>query len=95
MKKAIAVFDIDGTILRNTSAERIFVRYLLSVGELNLENGVNFMQHFLAIFPRNWVMATKGNWFYLKGKEANRIETLAEECFSTEIVPRPTILSLH
>ena len=33
-------------------------------------------------------MATKGNRFYLKGKDSARIEQLAEECFREEIVPR-------
>lgn len=88
MSKAIAVFDIDGTILRHGSAERMFIRYLRTRGELNLAHGVRFMNHFLATFPRNWIMATKGNRFYLKGKSGHRIEKLAEECFRKEIAPR-------
>lgn len=88
MNKAIAVFDIDGTILRDSSAERIFVRYLLARGELNIVDVANFVKHLLITFPRNWVMATKGNKFYLKGKSSHRIEKLAEECFRKEIVSK-------
>ena len=88
MKRTIAVFDIDGTLLKDTSAERIFVKFLLFRGELSLFNGANFIIHFLETFPRNWIMATKGNRFYLKGREANRFDELAEECFRTRIVPR-------
>lgn len=88
MKKAIAVFDIDGTVLKDSSSERIFVRYLLVRGELNMFNVINYVKHFLVTFPRNWVLATKGNRFYLKGKSSHRIEKLAEEYFRNEIIPK-------
>ena len=88
MRKAIAVFDIDGTVLSDTSAERIFVRYLLARGALNVLNGAHFVKHFLTTFPRNGPMATKGNRFYLKGKGCDRMGKLAEECFGKEIVPK-------
>ena len=88
MKKAIAAFDIDRTVLTGTSSERIFVRYLLSKGELNAVNGAYFVKHFLVTFPRNWTMASKGNKSYLEGESSSRIEKLAEECFVKEIVPK-------
>ena len=88
MKKAIAAFDIDRTVLTGTSAERIFVRYLLSKGELSAVHGAYFVKHFLVTFPRNWTMASKGNKSYLEGKSRSRIEKLAEECFREEIVPK-------
>jgi len=88
MNKAIAVFDIDGTVLRDSLAERIFVHYLLAKGELNMFNGAHFVKHFLVTLPRNSVMASKGNKFYLKGKSIHRIEKLAKECFRKEIVSK-------
>ena len=88
MKKTIAVFDIDGTILTDSSAERILFRYLISAGELNVVNGAHFVKHFLVTFPRHRIMATKGNRFYLKGKSSRRIEELAKECFHKEIISR-------
>jgi HAD superfamily hydrolase (TIGR01490 family) len=88
MKKAIAVFDIDGTVLKDNSAERIFVRYLLAKGELGPLDGINFAIRFLSASFGGWVSATKGNKSYLKGKSARRIDELAEACFREEIVPR-------
>jgi CDP-diacylglycerol--glycerol-3-phosphate 3-phosphatidyltransferase len=43
--------------------------------------------HFIASFLRSWVMATRGNKYYLKGKDSERIRQLTEECFQAEIVP--------
>ena len=88
MKKTIAVFDIDGTLLKGTSAERIFVRYLLKRGELHLKDWYNFMRHFLTTFTHNWILATKGNRYYVKGKKRDGVDALAEGCFRTEIVSR-------
>lgn len=88
MRRAVAVFDIDGTVLRNTSAERIFVRYLLRKGELGLADGVRFAAHVLVDALRGWRVASKGNKHYLKGKRPRRIEKLAADCFERDIAPR-------
>ena len=88
MRKRLAVFDIDGTILKSTSAEKIFFRFLLSRGELHLAEGINFARRFLATFPRSWVLATKGNRSYLKGKDCDHVGMLADECFRNAIIPR-------
>lgn len=88
MKKTVAVFDIDGTLLKGSSAERIFIRHLISKGELSVVNRAHLLKHFLATFPYNWTMATKGNKFYLEGKNSNRIEELGKECFHEEIAPK-------
>ena len=88
MKKAIAVFDIDGTVLKDSSAERIFVRYLLAKRELGLLGGIHFAIRFLSTSFRDWVSATKGNKSYLKGKSARQIDELAEMCFREKILPK-------
>ncbi|MCK4349249.1 MAG: HAD-IB family hydrolase [Candidatus Krumholzibacteria bacterium] len=88
MKKTIAAFDIDGTILPRNSAERIFIKYLVNKGELRIADAVRYMMQLLMRLPRGWTDATKGNKSYLKGKSANRIDSLAEECFHEEIAPR-------
>lgn len=95
MKKAIAVFDIDGTVLKDNSAERIFVRYLLAKGKLGPLGGINFAIRFLSASFGSWVSATKGNKSYLKGKSVCRMDELAEECFREEIVPRISDWALH
>jgi HAD superfamily hydrolase (TIGR01490 family) len=88
MKKAIAVFDIDGTVLAGSTAERIFVRNLIARGELGLTEGINFARRFFSMSCRDWMLATKGNKYYLKGKDARRIEELAAAVFQRAILPR-------
>jgi HAD superfamily hydrolase (TIGR01490 family) len=88
LKKRIAVFDIDGTLLKGSSAEGIFVRYLLSTGELTVSDGARFIRRFVTTFFRNWIEATKSNRFYLKHKSVRRIEELAKGCFRIEIAPK-------
>ena len=86
--KAIAIFDIDGTVLPEGSAERYLLRYLSARGEVGIHNAVSFVGRFLLTLPTSWLMATKGNKFYLRGKSQRRIEQLAEACFYEEIAPR-------
>lgn len=88
MKKTIAAFDIDGTILPRNSAERIFIRYLAGRKELHITDAARYAMRLLAGLPRGWIRATKGNKSYLKGKSASRIDSLAEECFHEEIAPK-------
>jgi HAD superfamily hydrolase (TIGR01490 family) len=87
MKKTIAAFDIDGTILPDNSAERIFIKYLIGKGELRLADGIRYAMHLLTRLPRGWIGATKGNKYYLKSKSAARIDSLAGSCFHEEIAP--------
>jgi HAD superfamily hydrolase (TIGR01490 family) len=88
MRKTIAVFDIDGTILPASSAERIFIRYLISKGELSIADAARYAMRFMARLPCGWVRATKGNKIYLRGKSESRIAALAKSCFNEEISPR-------
>jgi HAD superfamily hydrolase (TIGR01490 family) len=93
VRKAVAVFDIDGTLLSGSSAERIFIQHLMSRGELSLVNAARFLKHLVVTLPRNWAMATKGNRFYLRGKSSRHIEELAGECFRRDIVCRISALA--
>ncbi len=88
MKKTIAAFDIDGTILPDNSAERIFIKYLIGKGELRIADAARYFMHLLARLPLGWIRATKGNKSYLKGKSSIRLAGLAEECFHDGIAPR-------
>ena len=87
MKKTIAAFDIDGTILPGNSAERIFIKYLIGKGELRLADGVRYAAYLVKKLSGGWIGATKGNKYYLKGKNTARIGSLAEMCFHEEISP--------
>ncbi len=88
MKKKIAAFDIDGTILPDGSAERIFIRYLIGKRELCMADAVRYGMRLVVKLPLGWIQATKGNKSYLKGKLASRIGNLADECFNERIIPR-------
>jgi HAD superfamily hydrolase (TIGR01490 family) len=88
MKKTIAAFDIDGTILPGNSAERIFIRYLIARRALRLSDAVRYIMNVPVRLPRGWIRATKGNKSYLKGKSTIRLNSLAEQCFLEEIAPR-------
>jgi HAD superfamily hydrolase (TIGR01490 family) len=85
VNQAIAVFDVDGTLLRTSSAESIFVRYLMSSGELGAVDGARFLRHFAMTFRGSRRLASGGNRFYLKGKSVSRIEGLAADCFRERI----------
>ena len=88
MKKTIAAFDIDGTILPGDSTERIFIRYLIGRRELHIADAVRYGTRCLIRLPRGWIGATKGNKTYLRDKSTVRLDGLAEECFHEEIAPR-------
>jgi len=88
MKKTIAVFDIDRTVLKGTSAERILIGFLKEKGVLTFAHKLNYAKRLLKIYPQNRVMAVKGNKYYLKGMDRDRFDELAKECFEKEIVLR-------
>lgn len=88
MRQALAIFDIDGTLLPGRSAETIFVRFLFARGELTPADGARWVGRFLRTLPSGLVAAAKANKGYLTGKEADRIRALAAECYATGIAPR-------
>ena len=82
-----AIFDVDGTLIADTTLERIFIRFLWRQGELNWRDLFNWViaaaKAFITGRPR--LKAVKA---YLRGKDDARIRRLARECFETEIEPR-------
>lgn len=87
MARAIAVFDIDGTILRGKSAEEIFVRYLVSNRELSLSDLIRFIGKAVSGCGRGGLASLKGNKAYLAGKRIDLVEDLARDCFRKDIAP--------
>lgn len=84
MKKA-AIFDIDGTILRNISSERVFFRYLLHKRIVTTKDLLRFAN----VFTRN-LLQLKGlylrkNKYYLKNKEYEHVVSEMKECFKRHI----------
>lgn len=84
MNKA-AIFDIDGTIIRNISSERVFFRYLLDKKLITFQDLLRFAKVFfnnLLLFKGLYVRKNK---FYLKNKEYEKIVCSISECFNERI----------
>jgi len=77
IRRSCAIFDLDGTIINNSS-ERTFVRYLLSKCEISLANLLGWTGYLLKTRD---LRAAKANKVYLRGKEYEKICSLAHECF--------------
>ncbi|MCK5533541.1 HAD-IB family hydrolase [bacterium] len=87
MKKIVAVFDIDGTII-DFFSERIFLLFLLSKGKLFINDLFNYAVNLLQTADQGCIFATKGNKAYFKGKDSTQIEKLAHTCFRKHILHR-------
>lgn len=84
-----AIFDVDRTLLPDTTAERLFLRFLWRRGELGtraaLETARFAGRHVFA--PQTIVQGVRRQRPYLRGKEAAAIERLGAECFECDIAP--------
>ncbi len=86
MKKA-AIFDIDNTILKRHSSERIFIRYLMRRSIVTARDIARSVFTFLTkLISLNGIFI-KNNKSYLKGKDAAVLEKEAVKCFQKEIMP--------
>src|SRR5262245_36365824 len=74
MGKAVAIFDVDRTILAKTSTERLFFRYLFTRGELTVSGLLFFLWQFLLHMRRPEWRLIKSNKGYLKGLPVKEIE---------------------
>jgi len=86
-KRIAAIFDVDGTLITDTTLERIFIRFLWRRGELGWREMINWIGSLAkaASTGRPRPRAIKA---YLRGKDSARIRRLARECFESEIEPR-------
>ncbi|MGE0130739.1 MAG: HAD family hydrolase [Blastocatellales bacterium] len=86
-KRIAAIFDVDGTLITETTLERIFIRFLWRRGELSWREMLNWIGSLTkaAATGRPRLKAIKA---YLRGKDTARIRRLARECFEGEIEPR-------
>ena len=85
-----AVFDVDRTLLPGTTAERLFLRYLLARRELGLREVLRtawFVFRRAPADPRPWRQARRHRP-YLSGKEVALLEDLGQRCFDDVIRPR-------
>jgi HAD superfamily hydrolase (TIGR01490 family) len=80
--RACAIFDLDGTIIDNSS-EKTFVGYLLSKREISLVNLASWGLYFL---KTRSLHTAKTNKVYLKNKDYSHIQQLAQKCFHEKLV---------
>lgn len=82
-----AIFDIDHTILKRHSSERIFVKHLLKKGIVTTRDIARFLFTFLIKLFSLSGICIKNNKSYLKGKDIKVLEAEATSCFQEEIRP--------
>ncbi|MEK7698780.1 MAG: HAD-IB family hydrolase [Planctomycetota bacterium] len=94
MKKA-AIFDIDGTILKNMSSERVLFRYLMDKEIVTAKDVLRFATVFV-----NNLLLLKGiylrkNKYYLKDKGYREMVSYINECFQDRISPYISPIALE
>jgi putative phosphoserine phosphatase/1-acylglycerol-3-phosphate O-acyltransferase len=88
MPRAIAVFDVDGTIVPGASCELLFVRHLVRKRALRAAAGGRWLSAFLGTRPSRWKRLLLENKAYLGGQRVEDVDRLAGECFTREIARR-------
>ncbi len=92
MKNTCAIFDLDGTLI-SKSSEKVFLKHLLSHGEIPVSNLLAWTSHFLKV--RSYPQA-KSNKVHLRGLDESHLCSLAQECFinslRASITPRISAL---
>lgn len=88
MGKAVAIFDVDRTILAKTSTERLFFRYLFTRGELHVSGLLFFIWQFLLHLRRPEWRLIKSNKGYLKGLNVKNLQAGVPFFFDRIIRPR-------
>jgi HAD superfamily phosphoserine phosphatase-like hydrolase len=79
-----AIFDLDGTLIPHTSAEKTFFFYLLKTGNLSF---VNIFQMLSAIWTArgNFHDIARTNKRYLKKKSVTKLKKVARDYFEPQI----------
>ena len=90
--RSCAIFDLDGTIIDNSS-EQVFLKYLLEGGELPLRYLSQWLFDFIRLRD---LRQAKANKVYLKGLDYQHICNLAQICFTERLVDRisPKVFNL-
>ncbi len=81
--KTCAIFDLDGTIIRESS-EQVFLSALLSQGEIPPANLLAWTAHFLKVKS---LSVAKTNKVYLRGLAVQPVHEIARCCFVDTLRP--------
>ena len=82
------VFDIDGTILPETSCEKLFVRYLIKQKILRFPHACNFSIRALALLPNGIYYTTKANKGYLRNFDVAELTAIGKSFFESHVKNR-------
>ncbi len=93
VRSRLAIVDLDGTLLKGTTAEMAFVIFLLRTGRLSVPRILAFLFSFYRdILTRGFSTAIGANASYLRGKGYPEVEAWAREFgrdFLKKAVPEP------
>jgi HAD superfamily hydrolase (TIGR01490 family) len=79
-----AIFDLDGTLIPNTSAERTFFFHLLRTGGLSVFDVIKLVKPVLS-FHGNLHRVTVANKAYLRHKKVEKFEAVARKFFEPQV----------
>jgi HAD superfamily hydrolase (TIGR01490 family) len=83
----LAVFDIDGTLIRGAS-ERLFWRYLFLRGRQGPRQLFAFLLFMIRYLPTGGIQTPRKNKAYLAGLRVEEIEALAREFVAEKLMSR-------
>jgi HAD superfamily hydrolase (TIGR01490 family) len=86
-KKKVAFIDIDGTLIRKMSSERLFFKYLVYKRIVTPRDILRYLKVSLNRFINYEGLQLKKNKYYLKGKKVDVIFEIARGFFSEKISP--------
>ena len=75
----LALFDVDGTLIRGLSSEQRFFLYLLTKGHLGPRQVLSWISFALRHLPRYGFHVGKKNKAYLTGLSEDKIRSLADD----------------
>ena len=81
----VAIFDIDGTLIKDCSSERMFFRYLLEEKIITYWDLFRYVRVFLGKLFTFKGIYVRRNKFYIKGKRYDLIVDKARKCFNERI----------
>ena len=86
-RKRAAIFDIDGTLIKNMSSERLFFKYLVYKRIVTPRDILRYLKVSLNRFINLEGLQLKENKHYLKGKKVDAIFEIARNFFNEKISP--------
>ena len=86
-KKKVAFIDIDGTLIRKMSSERLFCKYLVSKRVITLKDLYRYLKESFKRFLILKGLQFKKNKYYLTGKKIDDILESAKKFFNEKLSP--------